>query len=156
MTDKRLLKRAAISRRTLNREIFKTSRLLEFCSEKELVNQTGHSVEQWPLVILKELADNAIDACEEAGIAPVMKVTVRKGLITLFNKRQWSGHRAEDGNGPHRLLHPDFEPRGLRLADPRRPGQCAENHLGHALCAGWRHDGRDADRLEGRLPPHPV
>jgi DNA topoisomerase VI subunit B len=83
MTDKRLLKGAAISRPTLKREIFKTSRLLEFCSEKELVNQTGHSVDQWPLVILKELTDNAIDAAEEAGTAPDIKVTVRKGVITV-------------------------------------------------------------------------
>jgi DNA topoisomerase VI subunit B len=67
----------------LKREIFKTSRLLEFCSEKELVNQTGHAVDQWPLVILKELVDNAIDACEEADIAPVIEVTVRDGTIRL-------------------------------------------------------------------------
>jgi DNA topoisomerase VI subunit B len=67
----------------LNREIFKTSRLLEFCSEKELVNQTGHATEEWPLVILKELTDNALDACEEAGIAPAIEVTVRDGTITV-------------------------------------------------------------------------
>jgi DNA topoisomerase VI subunit B len=67
----------------LKREVFTTSRLLEFCSEKELVNQTGHAVEQWPLVILKELVDNALDGCEEAGIAPVVKVTVRRGVITV-------------------------------------------------------------------------
>jgi DNA topoisomerase VI subunit B len=72
-----------MTRPTLKREIFKTSRLLEFCSEKELVNQTGHAVDQWPLVILKELADNAIDGCEEDDIAPDIKVTVRRGVITV-------------------------------------------------------------------------
>jgi hypothetical protein len=80
---KRNDQRRETSRPTLKREIFKTSRLLEFCSEKELVNQTGHAVEQWPLVVLKELVDNAIDAAEEAGIAPVIQVTVRKGVITV-------------------------------------------------------------------------
>jgi hypothetical protein len=44
--------------------------LLEFCSQKELVLQTGHSVDQWPLVLVKELFDNALDAAEEAGTAP--------------------------------------------------------------------------------------
>jgi DNA topoisomerase VI subunit B len=61
---------------TLDRETFTTSRLSEFCSQKELTSQTGHSTEQWPLVILKELLDNALDACEEAGIAPEIKISV--------------------------------------------------------------------------------
>jgi hypothetical protein len=67
----------------LDRQVFTTSRLLEFCSPKELVLQTGHSVEQWPLVILKELVDNALDACEEADIAPVIKIAVDGGAITV-------------------------------------------------------------------------
>jgi hypothetical protein len=60
----------------LHREAFRTSRLLEFCSKKELVSQTGHDPAHWPIVILKELADNAIDACEEAGIAPEITIKV--------------------------------------------------------------------------------
>ena len=54
----------------LQRTTFSTSRLLDFASAKELTAQTGHAVDDWPLVIVKELLDNAIDACEEAGIAP--------------------------------------------------------------------------------------
>jgi DNA topoisomerase VI subunit B len=67
----------------LKRETFTTSRLLEFCSEKELINQTGHAVADWPLVILKELLDNAIDAAEEAEIAPVINVRVADGKIVI-------------------------------------------------------------------------
>jgi DNA topoisomerase VI subunit B len=67
----------------LSRETFKTSRLLDFCSERELTKQIGHSSDQWPLVILKELVDNAIDAAEEAGIAPVIQVEVANGTITI-------------------------------------------------------------------------
>jgi hypothetical protein len=37
----------------LERVSFKTSRLLDFCSEKELVAQTGHQKADWPLVVLK-------------------------------------------------------------------------------------------------------
>ncbi len=60
----------------LKRQTFKTSRLLEFCSVRELVNLIGHDVHDWPLVILKELTDNALDAAEEAGIAPRICVAV--------------------------------------------------------------------------------
>jgi DNA topoisomerase VI subunit B len=60
----------------LERTTFRTSRLLEFCNEKELVNQTGHEVADWPLVIVKELVDNALDACEEAEVAPEVTITV--------------------------------------------------------------------------------
>jgi hypothetical protein len=67
----------------LIRTTFKTSRLLEFCSKKELVNQTGHPVEQWPLVILKELTDNALDASEDAGTAPIITVTVARDKIVV-------------------------------------------------------------------------
>jgi DNA topoisomerase VI subunit B len=68
---------------TLIRQTFKTSRLAEFCSQKELVNQTGHVVVDWPLVILKELGDNALDGCEEAGIAPKIAITVGADGITV-------------------------------------------------------------------------
>ncbi len=61
---------------TLQRATLRTSRLLDFASEKELVAQTGHQIGAWPLVILKELVDNGMDACEEAGITPSITVTV--------------------------------------------------------------------------------
>jgi hypothetical protein len=34
---------------------------MEFCSLRELQNQTGHQVWDWPLVVLKELFDNALE-----------------------------------------------------------------------------------------------
>ncbi len=52
----------------LNRTTFLTSREMDFFSEKELVTQTGHEIGDWPLVIPKELTDNALDACEDADI----------------------------------------------------------------------------------------
>jgi hypothetical protein len=68
---------------TLIRQTFKTSRLAEFCSQKELVNQTGHAIEDWPLVILKELFDNALDGCEEAEIAPAIAVAINRDGISV-------------------------------------------------------------------------
>ena len=67
----------------LERTTFRTSRLLEFCSRKELVAQTGHEPEAWPLVVLKELVDNAIDACEEAGTAPEVRIKLTNSSITV-------------------------------------------------------------------------
>jgi Histidine kinase-, DNA gyrase B-, and HSP90-like ATPase len=67
------------------RTTFSTSRLLDFCSEKELTAQTGHDSDDWPLVIVKELADNALDACEEAGIAPVVEIRVHEAGISVFD-----------------------------------------------------------------------
>jgi DNA topoisomerase VI subunit B len=51
-----------------------------------LVLQTGHPVDQWPLVVQKELFDNAVDAVEEAGVAPKIAVaaqTVPTASITV-------------------------------------------------------------------------
>ena len=67
----------------LQRETFRTSRLLDFASEKELIVRTGHCPAKWPLVVLKELVDNAIDACEEADIAPSIVITADRTGITV-------------------------------------------------------------------------
>jgi hypothetical protein len=58
----------------LERTTFTTSRVMDFFSEKELVTQTGHGREEWPLVLVKELIDNALDACEESAVPPVIEV----------------------------------------------------------------------------------
>jgi hypothetical protein len=63
----------------IERVAFTTSRLMEFSTEKELRAQTGHETYKWPLVIVKELVDNGIDACEAAKVAPVIKVTITTG-----------------------------------------------------------------------------
>jgi DNA topoisomerase VI subunit B len=65
------------------RTAFSTSRLLDFVSEKELTLQCGYAPCDWPLVIVKELVDNALDACEEQGIAPAIAVTVDDDTITV-------------------------------------------------------------------------
>jgi hypothetical protein len=67
----------------LNRTTFVTSREMDFFSAKELVTQTGHEMGDWPLVIVKELFDNALDACEDADIPPVICVTADAAGITI-------------------------------------------------------------------------
>jgi DNA topoisomerase VI subunit B len=67
----------------LTRVAFRVSRLMEFCTRRELQNQTGHGVDDWLLVVLKELMDNALDECEEAEVAPVISITVKTKSITI-------------------------------------------------------------------------
>ncbi len=71
------------SKAVLDRATFTTSRLMDFCSRKELIAQTGHQPAEWPLVALKELIDNSLDACEEAGISPVITVAAGDDGITI-------------------------------------------------------------------------
>jgi hypothetical protein len=66
----------AHGRPRIERVAFETSRLMEFCTRRELENQTAHRMEDWPRVVIKELIDNALDACEEAEIAPVINITI--------------------------------------------------------------------------------
>jgi DNA topoisomerase VI subunit B len=71
------------AQKKLKRVPFTVSRLMEFCTRRELVNQTGHDIHEWPLVVLKELLDNALDAAEEAEIAPVVSIAVKGGSIVV-------------------------------------------------------------------------
>jgi hypothetical protein len=71
------------SERKLTRVAFRVSRLMEFCTKRELQNQTGHAVYDWPLAVGKEILDNALDACEEAEVAPVISIAVEPGSISI-------------------------------------------------------------------------
>ena len=68
---------------TLERVAFTTSRMLEFFTPKELQMQIGREPSSWPIVLLKELIDNALDACEQAGTAPDITVTVEPDLVSV-------------------------------------------------------------------------
>lgn len=60
----------------LKRATFEVSRELEFFSEKELQMQIGHGRGLWPVALLKELIDNALDACETANMPPLVEVEI--------------------------------------------------------------------------------
>jgi hypothetical protein len=70
---------------TFDRKTFTISRLAEFVSESELVKQIGHPVADWPLVILKEVVDNALDEAEEAGVPPVIEISVDENAIIVHD-----------------------------------------------------------------------
>ena len=122
------------AKKKLTRVPFTVSRLMEFCTRRELVNQTGHDVSEWPLVVLKELIDNSLDAAEEAEIAPVVSITVKRQHDHHHGQRP--GHSGEDDRRRPRLQHPGVVTRGLRVADAGCAGQRAQDHPADGLCAG--------------------
>lgn len=68
------------------RRTFVLSRGLEYFSESELNMQIGRGREGWPIAILKELVDNALDAAETAGVAPVVDIeTSYEGFLVRDN-----------------------------------------------------------------------
>src|SRR5713101_5090915 len=69
----------------LTRVAFRVSRLMEFCTMRELQNQTGHAVQDWARVVLKELMDNSLDGAEEAEVSPVISVAVEPGSIVVHD-----------------------------------------------------------------------
>ena len=70
----------------LNRQTFSTSRELEYFSESELTTQTGYSRKDWwPGVAAKELVDNALDACEQAGTPPRIEVDFQGDSLTVVD-----------------------------------------------------------------------
>lgn len=68
---------------TLNRTAFVTDRAMEYFTEKQLTQQIGCRSEHWPLALLKELIDNALDAGELAGVAPHISVTVETDALSV-------------------------------------------------------------------------
>ncbi len=112
---------------TLERTTFHTSRLLEFFSEKELQMQIGHDKAQWPLALLKELIDHALDACETAGIAPEITVTIEQDAISVQD------------NGPG--LRVETLERSLdyliRVSDKSQYVSPSRGQLGNALKCVW-------------------
>ena len=71
---------------TLHRTTFAISRLLEYFDPKELSMQLGAEPSRWGLLLLKELIDNALDACETAGTAPHIGITLSpRGFVVEDN-----------------------------------------------------------------------
>src|SRR5215218_1039196 len=62
----------------LERTTFESSRAGEYFDARELQTQTGQPVSNFATVALKELLDNALDACEMSGVAPEVSVGVHE------------------------------------------------------------------------------
>jgi DNA topoisomerase VI subunit B len=73
----------------LERQVFATPRAAEFFEVRAPQAQTGQPSDSFGAVIVKELADNALDAAETAGVPPEVEITVRADgalqLVTVAN-----------------------------------------------------------------------
>lgn len=68
----------------LRRQTFTISRQLEYFSESELTTQTGYDKDLWwPQVVVKELIDNALDACEQAELSPAITIELTKDSVEV-------------------------------------------------------------------------
>ena len=69
----------------LERTTFETSRAAEYFDARKLSTLTGVQASEFASVCLKELVDNALDACETVGVAPEIDVDVTDldGVIGL-------------------------------------------------------------------------
>lgn len=63
----------------LQRTTFETSRAAEYFDARQLAALVGVSQDEFASVCLKELVDNSLDACETAGVPPVVGVKVEYG-----------------------------------------------------------------------------
>ncbi|MFH1743230.1 MAG: ATP-binding protein [bacterium] len=111
----------------LQRTTFKTSRLLEYFSEKELTMQIGHTRLMWPIALLKELIDNALDACEGAGVQPVIEVTIEDDSVLV----------RDNGPGIPRATIEKSLDYIYRVSDKTNYVSPSRGQLGNALKCVW-------------------
>jgi DNA topoisomerase VI subunit B len=111
----------------LERTAFTTDRVLEFFTEAELTMQIGYGRRLWPLVLAKELIDNALDACETVDKAPAITLTLKRDALII------------EDNGPgiptgviERSL--DYQ---VRISDKKGYLSPTRGQLGNALKCVW-------------------
>jgi DNA topoisomerase VI subunit B len=106
------------------RVAFKTDRALEFFSEPELTTQIGYRRGLWPLVLTKELIDNAVDACETAATGPIeIGVQLDKDSITV----------SDNGPGITRKIIKGVLDYSSRVSDKKHYVAPTRGQLGNAL-----------------------
>lgn len=111
----------------LKRSTFSTSRLLEYFTERELEMQIGSSANLWPLMITKELIDNALDSCESASVSPLITVSLDGNSITVM----------DNGPGlPKETLRRSLD-YSVRISDKAHYVAPTRGQLGNALKTLW-------------------
>ncbi|MDN5870459.1 MAG: ATP-binding protein [Nitrococcus sp.] len=111
----------------LERIAFETSRELEYFTEKELRQQIGYAPAFWPVAILRELVDNALDACEANGVLPEIEVTIADDEMTV----------ADNGHGiPPATLVKSLDYL-IRVSDKAHYVSPTRGAMGNALKVIW-------------------
>jgi len=118
----------------LERTTFAASRAAEYFDARQLSTLTGTPTNEFANVVLKELVDNSLDACETAGIPPEITIEVSEDGTA---SERWSEAGAiritVSDNGPgipsevvRRLL--DYEVRVSDKAAYRSPTRGAQGN----------------------------
>jgi hypothetical protein len=113
--------------RLLQRELFETKRQLEYFSAKELSMQLGAEPRRWGVVLMKELIDNALDACETAGTPPNITISVTPHGFTV----------ADNGLGMTQALIDRSLNYDTRTSDKTYYVSPSRGPLGNALKCAW-------------------
>jgi DNA topoisomerase VI subunit B len=109
------------------RSTFTTDRTMEFFKAEELTMQIGHPRESWALALLKELSDNALDACETAGVAPAVIVKLEDDALSV----------RDNGAGiPEETIRRSLH-YGVRVSDKTGYVSPSRGQLGNALKCVW-------------------
>ena len=112
---------------TLHRTTFETHRALEFFTERELTMQLGFPRRHWVPAILKELIDNALDACESARVVPEIEVTRTRNTLSV----------QDNGPGlPQATLERSLDYM-VRVSDKAYYASPSRGQLGNALKCLW-------------------
>src|SRR5215212_3232031 len=124
----------------LERTTFETSRAAEYFDKAGLSKQTGQVPSRFAEVVIKELADNALDAAEYARVAPEVEISAQeKGSALILSV-------ADNGPGiPPKTVQMmlDFNTRTSDKAVYRSPTRGAQGNalktivgMPHALGSG--------------------
>jgi DNA topoisomerase VI subunit B len=111
----------------LERQQFTTSLSLDFFTESGLATQIGYPRDSWPIVLLKELVDNALDACEKDGISPEIRVVIERDAMSV----------QDNGSGlPQHVLDRSLDP-DVRISDKCYFASPTRGQLGNGLKCVW-------------------
>ena len=122
-----LAPKAVVPAHLLKRAAFTTNRALEFFTESELRTQIGYGRKMWPAVIAKELIDNALDACETAGVSPIITIRLDAGALTV----------SDNGAGlPTTTIQQSLD-YAVRVSDKKHYISPTRGQLGNALKCVW-------------------
>jgi DNA topoisomerase VI subunit B len=111
----------------LLRTTFTTDRRTEFFTAGELTMQLGYGRPMWPLVLVKELIDNALDACEATDVAPEIAVELKADSITV----------SDNGPGLKQSIIAMSLDYDKRVSDKKNYVAPTRGQLGNALKCLW-------------------
>jgi DNA topoisomerase VI subunit B len=111
----------------MDRIVSATSLQNNYFSPQGLQRQIGYGQDDWGGVLLKELIDNALDACEQAGVAPVVRVNITDDYFEVTDNA---------GGMPPRLIARSTDYR-VQVSTKAKYVSPTRGQIGNALKCAW-------------------